>query len=109
DLFAKLDFEKVVDGTKWFFDNTNDDLFLSFLNHLKSKYLGSNVIDDENEKIDYFINAFKNTGRLSSIKREFSNKLNGKPEGVSTIKSLKEYDIASQVISILDRKSTRLN
>ncbi|WP_141673361.1 P-loop NTPase fold protein, partial [Allomuricauda sp. CP2A] len=105
NLFEKLDFEKVVDGTKWFFDNISSNLFHSFIGYLKTKYLGSSTMDNENDRINYFIDAFKDTGKLSLIKREFSNKLSGKPEGVSSIESLKDYKIASQLISIPTYKS----
>ena len=105
NLFEKLDFEKVVDGTKWFFDNISSNLFHSFIGYLKTKYLGSSTMDNENDRINYFIDAFKDTGKLSLIKREFSNKLSGKPEGVSSIESLEDYKIASQLISIPTYKS----
>ncbi|MEQ5790376.1 hypothetical protein J4E06_04880 [Muricauda sp. NFXS6] len=98
-LFPKLDFNKIVDGTKWFYDNVNQDLYNSFLIYFKSVFLVNNEIDDENEKIEYFISKFKDTSELSSIQKNFSNKLIFNPSGVSKIKSLENYKIASQVIS----------
>nr|WP_299069350.1 P-loop NTPase fold protein [uncultured Allomuricauda sp.] len=98
-LLEKFDFKRLNDTTKWFLENINDDLFKSLASHVSTRFFGSSIINDENERIDYFIETFKNTGKLSIIKKEFSNKINGRPEGVSKIESIKDYKIASQIIS----------
>lgn len=104
-LLEKFDFERLNNASKWFLENINDDLFNSLVSYLKVKFIGHSIQDDENDRIEYFIETFKDTGKLSVIKNEFSNKLLGKPEGVSKIDSIKDYTIASQIISNAAYKS----
>ncbi len=98
-LFDKFDFEKLTKTTKWFSDNINDDLFNSFIKHFnKTLFNPSTVIEAENEKIGIFLSTFKGSNKLNQIRKNFSNKLNSKPE-LSKINELKDYSLASRVIN----------
>jgi energy-coupling factor transporter ATP-binding protein EcfA2 len=98
-LFDKFDFEKLTKTTKWFSDNLSDDLFKSFANHLnKTLFNSANTIEKENDKINVFLNVFKGSGKLGIIKNEFSKKILVQPK-LGKIDSLKDYTIASQIIT----------
>lgn len=99
DIFDKFDFERLTKASKWFTDNISDDLFNSFVSHLKSTLFNpKNTLEKENKKISFFINTFKDTGKLETIKKEFSSKLDTHPE-LTRIDLFKDYDIASKVIT----------